>query len=321
VTPADHADTARVAELLGREPQCDFEVVVRDAEGDPVVIRNAPFLHDGTPMPTRYWLAGRDLLRRVSRIEADGGVRRAEAEVPADEIVAAHARYAADRDAAIPADHTGPRPSAGVGGTREGVKCLHAHLAFHLAGGDDAVGRWVAALLDAEDGPSARVPDQPTTTARPQDVTPDVVVLEARRTVLRVGSIEWSMPVGTATLDDLLESDPPRANELTNAIGWFADHLDDALREHPHLELVDEWHLDGAATLAHVEAGRVVTLPCTLERGAIEEVFRTVVTEHSTDRAANPGLPADEVVTVMGLACAVVSFLRRMACDSVTIRS
>ncbi|MGH9028715.1 MAG: DUF501 domain-containing protein, partial [Acidimicrobiales bacterium] len=34
--------------------------------------------------------------------------------------------------------------SGGVGGTRRGVKCLHAHLAWWLAGGDDPVGRWVA---------------------------------------------------------------------------------------------------------------------------------------------------------------------------------
>jgi hypothetical protein len=151
VPTASADDLHRVTELLGRAPQSDFEVVVRDPNddphGEPVVIRNAPFLHDGTPMPTRYWLAGRDLYRAISRLEAAGGVRAAEAEVPADDIRAAHLRYAAERDAAIPADHVGPRPSGGVGGTREGVKCLHAHYAFHLAGGDDAVGRWVAARL------------------------------------------------------------------------------------------------------------------------------------------------------------------------------
>jgi hypothetical protein len=138
-----------VTELLGRVPQSEFEVVVRDEHGEPVVLRNAPFLHDGTPMPTRYWLAGREATLLVSRLEADGGVRRAEAEVPADEVAAAHARYAAEREAAIPAEHVGPRPSGGVAGTRQGVKCLHAHYAFFLAGGDDAVGRWVATQLAA----------------------------------------------------------------------------------------------------------------------------------------------------------------------------
>jgi len=145
----DDADV--VAELLGRVPQSEFEVVVRDARGEPVVLRNAPFLRDGTPMPTRYWLAGREATLLVSRLEADGGVRRAEAEIPAGDIAAAHARYAAERDAAIPAEHSGPRPSGGVAGTREGVKCLHAHYAWFLAGGDDPVGRWVQARLDEAD--------------------------------------------------------------------------------------------------------------------------------------------------------------------------
>ena len=139
------ADRARVAELLGREPGGAYEVVVRNADGDPVVLRNAPILDSGRPMPTLYWLAGEYERRIVGRMEGDGGVRRAETEIGLDAINAAHARYAAERDAEIPADHDGPRPSAGVGGTRNGVKCLHAHYAWHLAGGDDPVGRWVAA--------------------------------------------------------------------------------------------------------------------------------------------------------------------------------
>ena len=49
------------------------------------------------------------------------------------------------RDADIADDHAGPRPSGGVGGTRRGLKCLHAHYAWYLAGGDDPVGAWVRA--------------------------------------------------------------------------------------------------------------------------------------------------------------------------------
>ena len=142
-------DRARVAALLGREPRGDFEVVVRDPNGDPVVIRNAPMLDDGTPMPTRYWLVG-DEATRVSRLEAAGGVRAAEGAVDGSVLRAAHDRYAAERNAALPPDWDGPRPSGGVGGTRLGVKCLHAHYAWFLAGGDDPVGRWVAEQL-AED--------------------------------------------------------------------------------------------------------------------------------------------------------------------------
>jgi hypothetical protein len=143
-------DRAAVALLLGRPPQGDFEVVVRRPDGGPVVIRNAPLLADGTPMPTLYWLVDDDLRRTVSTLEASGGVRAAERAVDPAEVAAAHARYAAERDAALPADHTGPRPSGGVAGTRKGVKCLHAHYAWHLAGGDDPIGRWVAERLAAE---------------------------------------------------------------------------------------------------------------------------------------------------------------------------
>lgn len=144
VGPVDDDDHAAVERLLGRGPRGDYEVVVRHADGSPLVIRNAPLLDDGTPMPTRWWLVGEPERTLVSRLESAGGVDAAEAQVDPDELAAAHARYAAERDAALPPGHTGPRPSGGVGGTRVGVKCLHAHYAWHLAGGDDPVGRWVA---------------------------------------------------------------------------------------------------------------------------------------------------------------------------------
>jgi hypothetical protein len=141
--PATAADVAELTALLGRPPQADFEVVVRTPAGRPAVIRNAPLLDDSTPMPTRYWLVDPDLVLAVSRLEGDGGVRAAEAAVEPDDLAAAHAAYAAERDAALPPGHRGPRPHGGVGGTRAGVKCLHAHYAYLLAGGDDPVGRWV----------------------------------------------------------------------------------------------------------------------------------------------------------------------------------
>lgn len=141
-------DREAVEALLGRPARGGFEVVVRHADGSPLVIRNDPLLDDGTPMPTRWWLVGEPERTWVGRLESAGGVDRAEAEVDAAELAAAHARYAAERDAAVPAGWAGARPSGGVAGTRVGVKCLHAHFAWHLAGGEDPVGRWVAAHLD-----------------------------------------------------------------------------------------------------------------------------------------------------------------------------
>jgi hypothetical protein len=141
--PASTDDVVALTELLGRSPRADFDVVVRRAGGRPVVIRNAPLIDDGTPMPTRYWLVDPELGVAVARLESAGGVREAEGVVDADALRAAHARYAAERDAALAPGHDGPRPHGGVGGTRTGVKCLHAHYAYFLAGGDDPVGRWV----------------------------------------------------------------------------------------------------------------------------------------------------------------------------------
>jgi hypothetical protein len=100
-------DRARVEELIGRPPRGAFDVVVRTGEGDPVVVRNAPFLGDGTPMPTRYYLVGTDLVRAISRIEAVGGVRQSEADLDPADIASAHAAYEAERDTAIPADQVG----------------------------------------------------------------------------------------------------------------------------------------------------------------------------------------------------------------------
>lgn len=151
-----HGDLAEVARLLGREPAGDFEVVVRNGSGGPAVIRNSPILGDGRPMPTRYWLVDDRLRRMVGRLESGGGVRAAEAAVDPGELAAAHARYAAERDSAIPSGHQGSVPAAGVGGTRRGVKCLHAHYAWHLAGGDDPVGRWVAERLGPDAAASLR---------------------------------------------------------------------------------------------------------------------------------------------------------------------
>ena len=143
MTKASDLDIARVTELLGRQPQGDFEVVLRDASGSPIVVKNEPLLFDGTPMPTRYWLVGPKEHTAVSRLESAGFIDLAESEVDAEELQLTHERYAAERDSAIPKDHTGPRPHGGVAGTRVGVKCLHAHYANWLVNKTDVVGQWV----------------------------------------------------------------------------------------------------------------------------------------------------------------------------------
>lgn len=145
-TPAVLDDV--VTELLGRRPQGDYELAVARADGTPVVLLNAPFLHSGRPMPTRYWLIDPELNKAIGTLESIGGVKTAERLVDPAELQASHDRYRREREAAIASDHIGPRPTGGVGGTRTGVKCLHAHYGYFLAGAEDPVGAWVHDQLE-----------------------------------------------------------------------------------------------------------------------------------------------------------------------------
>jgi exopolyphosphatase/guanosine-5'-triphosphate,3'-diphosphate pyrophosphatase len=134
-----------VREQLGRDPTTSFTVVVRCTGGHPLVIRNAPLDAAGEPFPTTYWLTCPDVVRAVSRVESQGTIARLNERYDADPafaaaVDAAHERYARDRAG----DLADAVAWGGVGGTRRGLKCLHAHLAYHLAGGDDPVGAWVA---------------------------------------------------------------------------------------------------------------------------------------------------------------------------------
>ena len=292
--PSSRRDHEQVRLLLGREPEGRYDVVIRGADGGPVVIRNAPLLDDDTPMPTRYWLVGRNEVIAVSRLEAAGGVRAAEAAVDPNELAAAHARYAAERDAELPAD-ADPRPSGGVAGTRQGVKCLHAHYAWHLAGGDDPVGRWVADQLVAN---------------LSLEITADRVV---------VGHAGWTadLPVSPRSLvnGELAEHDPPSPMSLTNALGLVTDHLDDILRERP--DIIDSRRVsvtgDEAWHLACVEQGTAdLIAPVAIERNDLEDLFRTLATESRRDRLHNPALVADRVDLVVATCCTTLAIMRRL---------
>jgi uncharacterized protein len=297
-------DLAAVEALLGRRPQGAFEVAVRDPDGGPVVLRNAPLLDDGTPMPTRYWLVGRRLSVEVGRLEAEGGVRRAEAAIDAALIADAHRRYAAERDAALPAGHTGPSPGGGVGGTRIGVKCLHAHLAWWLAGGDDPVGAWVAQQLHLG----------PVQSTLRLDLLDDHVHA-------RLGDEVVDLACGLLEISALIEGDPPQAMSLTNAIGCVVDHLDDLVRELPGALAVDRVLVAGpvARAIAAVEIGGAAPLPMALGRDAAEDVFRTVATERRAERLLNPGLTDGDVDTVVAGCCTLVAIMRHLHLDAIDI--
>jgi len=140
-------DLAVVEHYLERPLAGRCAVVVRRIDGRPVVIENEPHLRDGTPMPTLFWLVDPELHEAVSRLEGSGGVHRFEELVDADELRKTHEEYA-ERRRRSTVRTEGPQPSGGVGGTRVGVKCLHAHLAYYLVGADDPVGELVAREIE-----------------------------------------------------------------------------------------------------------------------------------------------------------------------------
>jgi exopolyphosphatase/guanosine-5'-triphosphate,3'-diphosphate pyrophosphatase len=147
--PREHraSDVEVVGEQLGRQPTTAFQVIVRCATGHPLVIRDDPLDANGEPFPTTFWLTCPDAVRAVSRLEAGGEIGRLNDRYEADPMFRvavdrAHDEAAEERARMLP----DARAWGGVGGTRTGIKCLHAHYANHLAGGADIVG---AAVADA----------------------------------------------------------------------------------------------------------------------------------------------------------------------------
>ena len=143
--------------------RAESTVVSRCHLGIPAVIRVPPLLDDGTPFPTLFWLTCPLASARIGRLEAGGGVKRMEAKAEADvgfaaALDAAHESYGSARDALVP-EGTSPAPSGGVGGSRKGVKCLHAHYAHTRGGGSNPVGELVAAWIEPLDCLEACVVD------------------------------------------------------------------------------------------------------------------------------------------------------------------
>lgn len=137
-------DSEVLALQIGRPLRATSKVVRRCSLGLPVIVEVPPILDTGEPFPTQYWLTCPLAHRRIARIEAKGGVRAAQAKVTADPdliraVEAAHERYAAERNARLPAGAHN-HPTGGVGGSSGGVKCLHAHYADFAAGNENPIG-------------------------------------------------------------------------------------------------------------------------------------------------------------------------------------
>jgi exopolyphosphatase / guanosine-5'-triphosphate,3'-diphosphate pyrophosphatase len=196
------ADLEAVRQQLGREPTTPFFVVARCTGGHPLVIQNRPLDADGNPFPTIYWLTCPDAVKAVSRAESEGWIARlGDDPMIAASVAEAHRAYATERGEMLP----GAEEWGGVGGTRRGIKCLHAHYAYHLAGGDDVVGRWTAERVEpvhpAEPGSRVAAIDQGTNSTRllvleprepgddPQEIGRDMRITRLGKDVDRTGRL------------------------------------------------------------------------------------------------------------------------------------
>jgi hypothetical protein len=123
-------DEAVVARQLGRPPRAFRRVVVRCPYGRPAVTEQWPRDADGAPFPTTYYLTCPQLVAKISRLEAEGGVERWTQAVRESQELHASLDLANAEQQALR-----PEIPGGIGGsTRRGsLKCLHAHAAFALA--------------------------------------------------------------------------------------------------------------------------------------------------------------------------------------------
>ena len=139
-----------------------------------------------------------------------------------------------------------------------------------------------------------------------------VVDIGGGSTEFAVGTTEpegaLSVDMGCVRLTErFLASDPPRPEELSQAVSVARDYLEDVARDLPAAAEVRR--LVGLAgtvtTVAAVELGlgvydRARIHHFVLTRAAVEDVFRTLATESRAQRVANPGMEEARADVIVG---------------------
>lgn len=158
-----------------------------------------------------------------------------------------------------------------------------------------------------------------------------VIDIGGASTELTVGETEVqesvSLPFGVVSLTEAeLHGDPPRAEELSNAVSMVGDAVDNAAIERPRL--AEATRVVGVAssivTIAAVELG-LQKFDATrlhgmvLTKVAAEDVFRTLATERLADRVHNPGLPVERAGVIVGGCCVLVAIMRRLGIDDLVV--
>ncbi|HEY6317392.1 MAG TPA: Ppx/GppA phosphatase family protein [Acidimicrobiia bacterium] len=135
-----------------------------------------------------------------------------------------------------------------------------------------------------------------------------------------------SVDVGCVRITEAyLHSDPPTAEELSQAVSIVRDEVSEVARTLPGLDDVKTAiGLAGTiTTVAAVEQGvpysREAIHHFRLTRDAAEDVFRTLALEPAAQRRHNPGLEPARVDTIVGGAVVLVSVLRGLELDELLV--
>lgn len=267
--------------------------------------------------------AGKELVRKVNVTALGEGVARtgllSEAAIERTlRVIEGYARITAEHDAEL--HITGTAACRMASNTAEffaRVQTVAGSLPRVLSADDEARLAWHGAVasLPEIDG-NTMVIDIGGASTELTVGTPQLEVIES-----------VSMPFGVVTITEAeLHGDPPRAEELSNAISMVGDAVDNAAIERPLLG--DAARVIGVAgsivTIAAVELGlrefdssRLHGMQ--LSKDAAEDVFRTLATERLADRVHNPGLPVERAGVIVGGCCILVAIMRRLGLDHITV--
>jgi len=151
-----------------------------------------------------------------------------------------------------------------------------------------------------------------------------VVDIGGGSTEFAVAGAAMSVDVGCVRLTErFLHGDPPRPEELSQALSVVHDYLDDVEREIPAVN--EAARLVGLAgtvtTIAAIEMGlpgydRDRIHHFRLTRAAAEDVFRTLATEKRADRIHNPGLEEARADVIVGGCCVLVGVMRHFGFET-----
>ncbi|MFW6268857.1 MAG: DUF501 domain-containing protein [Bacillota bacterium] len=149
---------------LGRKPTNLLAIALYCPYNRPAVLLTNPYENDKV-FPTLYWLSCPKMVKKVSKLEDEGLVQQLTIKQKREQefskkMEEAHIEYAQKRMfylqtlkidfKNLPTDIRDVLENSGVGGIRkkEGIKCLHAHLADYMVNQNNPAGRIVFEMVE-----------------------------------------------------------------------------------------------------------------------------------------------------------------------------